>query len=944
MHLKKTLLTAALLLSGYLAPAQQIPNDPQLRTGVLSNGFTYYIRHNEEPNKRVELYLVNKAGSVLEDDDQQGLAHFTEHMSFNGTEHFPKNELVNYLQKAGIRFGADLNAYTGFDETVYQLPIPTDDPAMFGKGLLIMRDWAQGATLEPAEIEKERGVILEEERLGKGAGDRMLRQYLPVVFNHSRYAQRMPIGKDTVLTSFKPEVLRRFYRDWYRPQLQALIVVGDVNIDEAEKMIRAKFSDLKNPSPERVRTAYTVPLDGQSRYMVVTDKEETSTKMEMMMKHRSKALRTESDYLERIKKSLLNQLLSARRHAELSALTDPAFQGISIGTSELLNDIDMLDFNLTVKEGRMQQAFEQTWKVLERIKRFGFTTIELDRAKQNYLRTLKNSLNEKNKTPSVNFVKEYQELFLKAEAAPGIDWEYRFTKDHMNQIGLPEISALMTGYLQSRDVDILVMAPSKDRAVLPDSVTVAGWMNTISKQELLPFKDDAPILSLLPAKPKPGKVVSRTNIAALGITALKLSNGVSVILKPTDFKNDEVRYSAFSSGGTSLYDKADFDVAANAAGIVGSFGWGRLNPIQLSKTLTGKIANSASAITARSQTINGNASTADLETALQLTYLQFTSPRKDSLLFRNLLNSAKSTLANRYADPVNVFSDTIAYVMGNYNYRSAPATLERLDKISLQRAYEIYKERFSDASGFTFVFTGSFKTETVIPLIEQYLGSLPSTHSNVKARNLGTHIPTGLITKKVYKGTENKASVRLVFSGSYAYSPVNNLLLNALSSILQIKVLQQLREAESEVYSPQVQVVYNKYPENRYAMFLTFGCAPQNADHLINLVTQEIGNLGSNGPEPEDIAKFKASYLKNIELAMKDNSFWLNYLVGQYENGESPLQLLDFQKNLDKIDAAALQKAAAGYLSGKNMITFELLPENPGSKEPINPLLSNEEE
>ncbi|MDB5086393.1 MAG: hypothetical protein JWR09_387, partial [Mucilaginibacter sp.] len=925
MNTKQLLVSALAVLLYCNAGAQTIPLDKAVRTGKLANGFTYYIRKNSEPQKRVQLYLVNKVGSVLEDDDQQGLAHFMEHMNFNGTKHYPKNDLVDYLQKAGVRFGADLNAYTSFDETVYELPLPTDDATMTASGLNIMRDWAQEALLDSVEIEKERGVVLEEERLGKGASDRMARKFYPIMLNHSRYAERLPIGIDKVLINFKPAVIKRFYHDWYRPDLQALIVVGDVNVDEVEKLIRGQFADLKNPANERLRTKYSVPLTGHGQFLTVTDKEKTSTEIEILYKHKAPVLKTETDYLGSIKRSLFNQLLAARRYAEISQETKPASTNMNANIQGILGGLDAFTFDVTPKSGQLQQAVEQSWLIVEKIKRYGFTQAELDRAKQNYLRSLENGLKEKDKTPSDSYVKEYQRLFLQQEASPGIVWENDFVKKHIDQVNLADIKAVMDDYFKSADVDMLVLAPEKDKSTLPDSATILSWINNVNKSDIKPFKDDEVSQTLLAIKPKPGKVIAKSAVSQINVTELTLSNGVKVILKPTDFKNDEIRFTAFSPGGTSLYNDADYDNAANAAALMSRFGLGNLNPVQLSKVLNGKQLNVAASIAARSENINGNTSIADLETALQLVYMQFTQPRKDSTLFNNIINNAKESLTNRYADPNNVFADTVNYVMGNYSFRSSPTSAERLDKISLQKAYNIYKERFADATGFTFVFVGNFNVETITPLLEQYLGSLPSLHKNEKPRDLGIHIPAGQLTKKVYKGTENKAIVRLLISGDYQYSAQNNLLLKALGDILQIKVLQHLREEESEVYSPSVQTLYNKYPKNRYAFTVSFGCAPKNTDHLIDLVKKEMETLVSNGAEADDIQKFKAAYEKNVELALNDNGFWLGYLSCQYENDENVLQVLDAKTNLAKVTPETLKQAAQIYLTGNNIIRFELL-------------------
>jgi zinc protease len=895
-----------------------IPPDKDVRTGKLPNGFTYYIRHNEQPQKRAELYLVNKVGSVLEDEDQRGLAHFMEHMNFNGTTHFPKNELVNYLQKAGVSFGADLNAYTSFDETVYQLPIPAE---MLPDGLRIMRDWAAEATLDSTEIEKERGIVLEEERLGKGAAERMSRQYYPLLLNHARYAERLPIGLDEVLMNFKPAVIRRFHHDWYRPDLQALIIVGDVDVDATEKMIKERFSDLKNPSSARVRPHYTVPLTHHNQFITVTDKETPTPTLEIIVKHTAPSLATDNDYLSLIKRNLFLRMLASRRYAEISQEQDPAYANMSAGIQPLLGGLDMFYFDVTPKTGRFKEGFAQAWRIIARIKQYGFTQQELDRAKADYSRSMLVSLNEKDKTPSVQFVKEYQQLFLHNEAAPGIVWEQGFTAAHIQAITLDDINGVIKEYIRDTDRDILVMAPAKDN--LPDSVTVSSWLN--NPGTVTAYKEDSVQQQLLSVKPVAGHVTERSEVAALGITRLTLSNGVHIILKPTDFKNDEIRFNGFSAGGTSLYDDKDYDAAAAAPGLISRFGLGDLNPVQLNNVLNGKVLNVSANILQRSQVISGVAAPADLETALQLAYLQCTHPRKDSVLFRSIINSSKEALINRQADPGSVFSDTITSTLGNYSYR-ASSSPERMDKIKLERAYDIYKERFADASGFTFVFVGKFAPDSIIPLLEQYLGALPSTYKKEQARDLGIHIPTGRITKKVFKGVENKALIRLVFSSDYNYSPLNNLLLKALGDILQIRLTQDLRESEGEVYSPSVQVQYNKYPKTRYALVVAFGCAPANADHLVERVQQIMQEMQANGPSADNIEKFKAAYVKNVELVLKDNSFWLGYLSGQYENNEDPLQVLDIPSLLEKVNNASLTEAADIFLGDKNMITFELLP------------------
>ncbi|MBS1664269.1 MAG: insulinase family protein [Bacteroidetes bacterium] len=928
MNLRRLLLAGVTLVAGLTGSTQSIPLDPAVRTGRLANGFTYYIRHNPTPARQVQLYLVCKVGSILEDEDQRGLAHFMEHMNFNGTKHFPKNELVDYLQKAGVRFGADLNAYTSFDETVYQLPLPTGNAALLTGGLQIMRDWAQEATLDSVELEKERGIVLEEERLGKGARDRITRGYLPVLLNQSRYADRLPIGTDSVLLHFRPAVIRRFHQDWYRPDLQALIVVGDVDVDAIEKAVKEKFSDLKNPAAERPRTAYTVPLTGGRQFIVVTDKEDDATALKVLIKHKTSPLVTESDYRESMKKALFNSMVSARRYAELSQDKNPAYVNVSVGIESLMGGADMFAFEVTAKQGQLQAAFDRSWEVVEKIRRNGFVLSELDRAKKNYLRGLENAVAEKDKTPSVSFVKEYQRLFLGKEASPGIEWEYKFVKDNLGSISLEDIRSLTAEYLKETDRDIIITAPEKDKAGLPGEATVAGWFKDVGSKNLVAYKDETVDRPLMTSKPVAGKVTKRESFAPIGVTQLTLSNGLRVVLKPTDFKNDEITFKAYASGGTSVYDDADYDAAASASQVIASFGLGDLNPVQLNTVLNGRSVRVAPYISARTEGVTGTSSVSDFETALQLVHLYFTQPRKDQVLFENIIGKSKAVLPNRYADPGNVFNDTMAYVNGNYKYRYSPPTLEKLEKITLEKTYRIYKERFADASGFTFVFVGNFRPDSIAPLLETYLGSLPSLHKNEQARDLGVHVPEGQLIKNVYKGKEDKALVRLMFTGDAPYNKLNNQKLHALSQVLQIKMLQQLREQESEVYSPSVQPIFNKYPKSRYGLVIAFGCAPANVDHLVALVQQEMADLRLKGPDEVDVEKYKAGIKKNTELALKDNGFWLGYLDGQYENGEDLLEVLHTDEVLDSITVGSLKEAAGRFLDGKNQIRFALLPES----------------
>jgi zinc protease len=908
------------------ARAQNLPLDPAVRTGKLPNGFTYYIRHNEEPKNRVVFYLANKVGSVLESDDQQGLAHFMEHMSFNGTRHFPKNELVNYLQKSGVRFGADLNAYTSFDETVYQLPLPTDDPEILKNGIQIMRDWAQEATLETTEIDKERGVVLEEKRLGKGAQERMRRQYWAGLVNHSRYAYRMPIGTDEVLNHFKPEAIRRFYHDWYRPDLQALIVVGDVNVDQMEKSIKTQFSSLKNPAGERLRTKYTVPLTGENQFMAVTDPEMASTEAQVMIKLPKLPLHTADQYRKQIIRELFNQML-AERYTDLSRQADPPFVQGEAGMGGFLGGIDQYSVSVVARPGELEKGFKAVWRETERVKRFGFTLTELQRAKTAYLSRMEAVLREQHKTNSDRYVREYLAYFLKGTAAPGIRYEYDLVKKELPGISLPELNRLAREAVKATDRDILVMAPEKDKGSLPDERMMLGWIKAVGTEKLAPYKDEVSSLPLLNKEPMPGRITAETKDAGLNLTTLTLSNGVRVILKPTAFKDNEILFTAFAPGGTSLYSATDFQSASAAGEIIPPFGAGNYTAAQLDKYLSGKELNVNPYIGERDQGFGGATTPKDLETALQLLYAYYTEPRKDEKLFAGIMARSRAWLDNRASDPGSVFQDTMAAVLGAYNVRRTGPSLEKLGQISLDRAYAIYRERFADASGFTFLFTGSIDTAKIKPLLEKYLGGLPATHGHEQAKDLGIHIPAGKMEKKVYKGTENKATVRLVFSGSFEYSLANAIQLDALKESLEIRLLERLREDESGVYSPGVQAGSVKYPQGRYSLTVSFGCSPQNADKLVAATLEEIGKLKTSGPPQQNVDKYRAEERRQQELALKTNAYWQQYLAQQLQNGEAPDEVYQYPHLLDQVSTESVRAAANRYLSGENYIRLELLPE-----------------
>jgi zinc protease len=769
-------------------------------------------------------------------------------------------------------------------------------------------------------------VVLEEKRQGKGAQERMRDKTYPVILNHSRYSNRIPIGVDTVLKNFQKPAILNFYNDWYRPDLQALIVVGDIDVDSMEVQIKKLFSDLKNPVNERPRIKYTVALSGKNQFVAVTDKEFPYTIIEVLIKHPMLPQGTKQEYFEWAKRNLFN-LMVAQRISDLSQKPNPPFVQAGADISSFLGGLDAFTVFIVAKAGQLENSFLSVWQLIRQVKQFGFTQSEFDRAKLNYLSNLESAVKEKDKHNSEDFAQEYTRNFLVGESAPGIQMEYDLTKSYLETAKLQDINSLSPAIISDSNRDIIIMAPQKDSASLPDEALTNGWFNTVAKTKLSPYEDQFKTEPLISGTLVSGKISGENKIAKLGMTELTLSNGLKVILKPTDFKNDEIRFKAFSPGGSSLYADSNFESASNAANMVENMGLGHFRPTDLEKLLSGKRVSVEPYITERSEGIVGFSSPGDLETALQLVYLYFTSPGKDSILFNNTMEQSATEIANRRSDPQNVYNDTVDAVLGNYNIRRTGPSLEKLHQITLDKSIRFYNERFANAGDFTFVFDGNFNTDSIKPLLQKYLGSLPSSSLKEQARDLKIHIPTGKIEAIIRKGKEPKASVRMVISGDYKYSPETNMQLRALSQILEFRLLDRLREKEGETYSPNVWVNYNKYPANRYAYNIQFGCAPDNVDKLIAATKEEINKLKGDGVTEQDITKFSSEESRQYELHLKENEFWLNWLSAQYENGDDPLLVLKYPELIREVNTASVKAAAQLYLNENNFIKLILLPE-----------------
>lgn len=907
-----------------------LPVDPNVKIGKLPNGLVYYIRKNVEPKNRAELYLGNRIGSLMENEDQLGLAHFTEHMAFNGTTDFPKNEIINYLQKAGVRFGADLNAYTGFNQTVYQLPIPTDSAAVFKTGFKILANWAGKVSMDGKEIDNERGVIIEEDRQrGKNAQQRMSKQLLPFLLGDSRYAKRIPIGDVDLLQKFTHDKIRNFYKDWYRPNLQTVIAVGDFDVNEVEKLIIENFSVLKNPANEKPRPYYSIPDNAQPLVKIATDAEQPYNVAQVIYKQKQGPVKTEADYKLQLMQNMVNSMLGSRINEIMQKGNAPfLFAQSAYGPYQggMIWDLNALQTVAVAKTGaELEKALTAALAENERMAKFGFTAGELETVKKKIEASNEKQFKEKDKTKSSAFVQQYLNNFLIGSAIPSEEFTYELTKKLLQTITLAEVNAAAKAMVTKDNQIIVVQAPEKEKANLPsESALIATLKN--AGNGVTPYVDNVVNKPLIAQMPKAGTIVSETKNDKVGVTMLTLSNGVKVVLKPTDFKNDQVIFSSFAKGGSSLASNDDF-VSADNANLIAQSGVGDYNPTQLSKYLAGKSVGAGAYITDLYQGFSGSSSPKDLETAFQLIYAYATNPRKDAEIFNKNVSDMKVITANKSSNPSSVYADTVQAVMANYNKRGMPTTLADLDKISLDKAFAFYKDRFADNSGQTFVFVGNFDVEKIKPLITTYLASLPSLNKNENFVDNGINPPKGKVSKTVKKGLEDKATVQLIFHDDYVYNAENNVMLDALKASLDIKITERLREKESGVYSPGVSLSLEKYPTAHYYFTISFNCAKANIDKLVNAALEEVNAFRQNGVTAEDLQKFKSEELRQQELSLRDNGYWLNYLSNRLKYGDNIEQVLDNTSRINGVSVDATKAAAQKYLSGDNYIRLVLEPE-----------------
>ncbi len=901
-----------------------LPTDEQVRMGELDNGLRYYVRENSRPAARAELRLVVDAGSILEEPGQRGLAHLLEHMAFNGSEHFQKQELVDYLESIGMAFGPSVNAYTSFDETVYMLQVPTDSAEVVTTAFQILEDWAHGLTLDPAEVDQERGVVMEEWRLGRGAAARISDQQLPVMFEGSRYADRLPIGDPEVLRSFPQEEIERFYRDWYRPDLMAVVAVGDFDADEVEALIRSHFSGIEPSVGAPERPSYSVPAIEGTRFAIASDAEATTSRIALLTLQDRTDVVTIGDYRDRLVEGLAGSMLNDRFN-EIAQSADPPFAFAGTGRGSFVRPTSAFQLVAVVPEDGHARGMSALLTEAERAARHGFTTGELERAKLDLLRAYERTFTDKDNQPSGRFAGEYVAHFLTGEPIPGIEFEFFAAQALMPTIGLDEVDAVARRNLASDSRIVLVDAIEKPSVTIPTEQALNTVFADVSAAEIEPWVDSALDQPLVAELPTPGRVVAEGRIDELDVTTWELSNGVRVWLKPTDFKDDEIVLSATSPGGWSRSSLDDHLSAQLAATLVQQGGVGEFSQIDLQKALAGKAVAVAPTIGEFSEGFSGQASPSDLETLFQLVWLYSTAPREDPVAFQAFQSQMSAVLANRDASPIAAFSDTLTAVLTQGHPRARPLTTTSMAEIDLSRAVDFYQDRFASAEDFDFVLVGAFEPEDVRPLVEQYLAALPASERDDDWVDLDMDPPSGVVEKEVRAGIEPQSQTLLVFTGPFEYTPRERAEIRVMATVVETRLRERLRESLGGTYSVSVVAGYERLPEPRFTVQVGFGSDPERAAELKAAVFEEIGLLRADGPAPADVASALEAERRGLETSLESNGWWASNLTAALSSDSDPRFLISLDR-YEGIDVEVVRADVARYLSEEQYVSVVLLP------------------
>jgi len=922
-----------MLVISHFAQAQKLPVTPNVKIGKLDNGMTYYLHSNPKPENRIEFRLAVNAGSILEDEDQLGLAHFTEHMLFNGTENFEKNEIVDFLQSMGLEFGGDLNAYTSFDETVYILPVPTDKEGNLDKAMKVLSDWSHKATMDDAEIDKERGVVLEEWRLRRGASDRMRNATWPIIFRGSRYAERLPIGTEESLNNFTYDAIKRFYKDWYRPDLMAFIAVGDFDAAEMEAKVKEYFGDWKMPANPKERTYTEWPDFKETRVAVATDEEATGNTISLnfVTPGTNKPDGTIDSYRKSLVRGLFSRMINQRLDEKRQEANPPflfSYSGYGGSLARFKNEYTIY---ASVKGGEFENAMRVALTENERVRRHGFTAGELERAKASYMNGYERSAKEADKRESWRIVNAYVGNYLRGSSIMSPQQRLDLANEMIPSIKVEEINTLIKDWMNPEHGKyITINGKEENKGDIPSEETLLKMLDEVKADpSITPYVEEEIAASLLSSIPKKGSITSEETNEKTAITHMTLSNGVNVYVKSTDFKNDEIRMTAFSEGGTSLYSDEDYWNASYASQIVSASGLGDMNAVEMRKFMTGKTASVGTFVSAYEEGASGFSSLKDMETFFQLVYKKFTDVRKDEEAFTSWISRTKTQFANFKNSPDLLFQIEAQKIMTDNHPRGVgfPSD-EDFDSINQDRALEIYKERFADASDFNFVFVGNIDMATFKPMLETYIASLPVLNRGDKAVDLQINPPKGQIDKNLYLGVDEKSQVMIMMSGDYAYNLQDNAAMSAAASILTNKMIETLREEMGGVYGAgaNASTSKDKWDNEEFRFMISFPCKPDNVDALVEAAMAELEKVKAGDFTDEDLQKVITARTNNFDEQIKQNRFWERSISSYVKNDMEFELMLEGNERSKAITKEAIVELTNKYLTKENIIKIVKLP------------------
>ena len=929
----RRILLFAILLFSITAIAQQNPPqpiDPAVRHGVLENGLTYYIRHNKLPENRADFYIAQKVGSMLEEDSQAGLAHFLEHMAFNGTTNFPKKEMLNFLENNGVKFGVNVNAYTSFDETVYYLSdVPVMREGMLDSSLLILHDWANEIALEGEEIESERGVIREEWRTRGGAQSRLWEKMLPVMFKDSKYANRLPIGSIDVINNFDHQEIRDYYEKWYRPDLQGIIIVGDIDADKVEEKVKTLFSKIELDPNAAERIYFPVPDNEETIVSIATDKEATNTSLMVFYKHEpipDEIKLSQAGFVLNYIKSVASTMINDR-FQEITQKPNSPFLGAYAydGNFFVAKTKDAWTVAGASADDKVKDALASMIRETERMKRFGFTESEYERARENLLKTYENAYNNKDKQLNSSYSKEYVSSFTNNEPFPGIDYEYNMIKMVAPNIPVEAINQTVAQLIQDENMVISISGPEKESLEYPSVDEILNLVESTKAEELEAYAEEVSDEPLISTPPAQGEIVNSETNDELGATVWTLSNGMKVVLKETDFKDDQIMMTASSVGGTSQYAVQDPTNSKIMSSVMTLGGVGNFSNVNLRKVLAGKTATASPTVSMTTQGFSGSSSIKDFETMLQLVYLYFEAPRQDKDAFDSFIERMESQLKNAEAEPMVAFSDAAIKAIYGDNPIVSRFKLEDLKKVDYDKIMTMYKQLFFNPGSFVFTFVGNIDQEAIKPAVLTYLASLPGEATQGEFVHVPMDLKTGKSRNVFEKEMENpKASVFNVFSGEMERTLKNTITMSVFNQILDIVYTEKVREDEGGTYGVSSNGSISRYPENQTIVQIVYDTDPAKMEHLNTIIHKELKDLAVNGPREADFKKVKEFMNKKYSENVKQNGYWLGTLNTYYFYGENNYS--DYLSTLNSITMEDVKEFVKELLAQENEVVVGMMP------------------